>query len=141
MRLNAIRKYTFSAEYAGYDVFVDPNTGAQQKTYEEPVKIKCWVTNNALGELVLHTKARLQNDGGISALVNNDRYIVKGKDLVYPIGTLAGAVWRIIEGMPMYDIFGNVYEYKYRCQMIIPKQGSVTETAPSEFTEGGFWNY
>lgn len=143
MRLNTVRKYIFSADYSGYTVFTDPDTGAQQKTYEQPVKIKCWVVNNALGELVLHTKARLQNDGGISSLINNDRYIVRGKNLVYPIGTRAGAVWRIIEGMPMYDLFGNVYEYKYRCRMIIPSQGSVTESPPSEFFDigGGFWNF
>lgn len=141
MRFNAIRKYNFSAAYSGYEVFTDPDTGAQQKTYQDPVKIKCWVSNNALGQLSLHTKARLQNDGGIGNLRNNDRWITKGMDLVYPIGTVTGAVWRIIEGMPMYDSFGQVYEYKYRCQMIIPKQGSVTEAAPSSFSDGGFWNY
>lgn len=141
MRLNTVRKYNFSAGYSGYTTFTDPNTGASQKTYQAPVKIKCWVVNNALGELVLHTKARLQNSGGIGNLRNNDRWITKGTDLVYPIGTPSGAVWRIIEGMPMYDSFGQVYEYKYRCQMIVPSLGSVTEAAPSEFTAGGFWNF
>jgi hypothetical protein len=141
MKLNAIRKYTFSAGYSGYKQFQDPNTGAIQETYEDPVEIKCWIVNNALGELSLHTKARLQNNGGIGNLRNRDRWITKGKDIVYPIGTATGAVWRIIEGMPMLDSFGNIYEYKYRCQMIIPKQGSITNSAPSEFTSGGFWNY
>jgi hypothetical protein len=141
MKLNTFRKYTFTAGYSGYTTFTDPDTGASQKTYQDPIKIKCWVSNNALGQLMLYTKARLQNDGGIGNLRNNDRFITKGADLVYPIGTVTGAVWRIIEGMPMYDSLGNVYEYKYRCQMIVPSLGSVTEAAPSEFTNGGFWNF
>jgi hypothetical protein len=135
MRLNTVRKYTFRAAYSGYIMFEDPDTGATQITYQPAVPIKCWVVNNALGELSLHTKARLQNDGGISTLIN------KNNELLYPIGTINGAVWRIIEGMPMLDSFGNVYEYKYRCQMIIPKMGSVTDAAPSEFRDGEFWNF
>jgi hypothetical protein len=135
MKFNTIRKYKYSAAYAGYKEFQDPDTGAVRRTYEEPIEIKCWIVNNALGELVLHTKARLQNDGGIGTLLD------KNSELVYPIGTLTGAVWRVIEGMPMYDPFGNVYEYKYRCLMIIPKQGSVSDNPPSEFINGEFWNF
>ena len=126
MKLNTLRKYNFTAKYAGYTTFQDPDTGAEQRTYLAPVQIKCWVVNNALGELVLHTQARLQNDGSVSELLD------KNGDLVYPIGTLAGAVWRVIEGMPMYDTFGNVYAYKYRCLMIIPKQGAVTQATSAE---------
>ena len=136
MRLNTVRKYTFSAAYSGYTVFEDLDTGAQLKTYQSPpIQIKCWIVNNALGELSLHTKAKLQNDGALSALID------KNNELLYPIGTLTGAIWRIIEGMPMLDSLGNVYEYKYRCQMIVPKQGSVTDNAPSEFLDGDFWNF
>lgn len=132
MKLNTIRKYNFTASYRGYTTFTDPNTGAEQRTYQDPVEIKCWIVNNALGQLSLHTKSKLQNDGGIGRLTHPTGY------LVYPIGTMSGAVWRVIEGMPMLDSFGNVYEYKYRCQMIIPKLGSVTESAPSDFINGSW---
>jgi hypothetical protein len=130
MKLSGVRRYTFKAVYRGYIIETAPDTGAQQKIYDEPVIINCWVANNALGELSLHTKAKLQNDGGIGTLVNKDN------EIVYPIGTATGAVWRIIEGMPMYTTFGDIFEYKYRCLMIVPKQGSVTEGAPSEFENG-----
>jgi hypothetical protein len=130
MKLSGVRRYTFKAIYRGYTIDEDPDTGAEQIIYEDPEIIDCWVSNNALGELSLHTKARLQNDGGIGTLVNKDN------KLVYPIGTASGAVWRIIEGMPMYTTFGDVYEYKYRCLMIVPKQGSVTQAAPSAFKDG-----
>lgn len=127
MKLNTVRKYNFSIAYSGYNEFLDTNTGATQITYETPVEIKCWVVNNALGELVLHTKSKLQNNSSFSFLLDKDG------GLVYPIGTLAtGAIWRIIEGMPMYDIFGRVYEYKYRCLMIVPKQGAVTNATAAE---------
>jgi hypothetical protein len=132
MKLNTVRKYNFTASYRGYDVFVDPDTEAEQRTYADPVEIKCWIVNNALGQLSLHTKSKLQNDGGIGFLRT------KNGELVYPIGTTSGAVWRIIEGMPMLDSFGNIYEYKYRCQMIVPKLGSVTEAAPSLFINGSW---
>lgn len=126
MKLNTVRKYNFTALYAGFTTFTDPNTGAEQKTYQDPIEIKCWVVNNALGELVLHTKSKLQNDSSISFLLDKD------EGLVYPIGTPSGAIWRIIEGMPMYDLFGKVYEYKYRCLMIVPKQGAVTNATSQE---------
>jgi len=126
MKLNTVRKYNFSMVYSGYKEFQDPNTGATQITYETPVEIKCWVVNNALGELVLHTKSKLQNNSSFSYLLDKDG------GLVYPIGTATGAIWRIIEGMPMYDLFGKVYEYKYRCLMIVPKQGAVTGASAQE---------
>jgi len=132
MRLNTVRKYNFTASYRGYNTFIDPNTGAEQRTYVDPVEIKCWIVNNAVGQLSLHTKSKLQNDGGIGRLTSPNG------ELVYPIGTLSGAVWRVIEGMPMLDSFGNIYEYKYRCQMIVPKLGSVTESAPSLFINGSW---
>lgn len=139
MKLNTLRKYNFLASYKGYTLFEDPNTGAKQRTYENPISIKCWVVNNALGQLSLHTKSRLQNDGLISFL-RNKKWEKKLQfiELVYPIGTPNGAVWRVIEGMPMLDSFGNVYEYKYRCQMIVPALGSVTEDSPSELTESNW---
>jgi hypothetical protein len=130
MKLSGVRRYTFKAVYRGYKVDEDPDTGAEQIIYQDGEAIDCWVSNNALGELSLHTKARLQNDGLIGTLVNKDI------ELVYPIGTASGAVWRIIEGMPMYTTFGDVYEFKYRCLMIVPKQGSVTRAAPDAFENG-----
>lgn len=126
MKLNTVRKYNFTAMHSSYTTFTDFDTGAEQRTYQDPIEIKCWVVNNALGELILHTKSKLQNDSSFSLLLDKD------EELVYPIGTLTGAVWRIIEGMPMYDSFGKVYEYKYRCLMIIPKQGAVTNATSQE---------
>lgn len=135
MKLSTVRKYNFRVLYSGYTMFTDPATGAQQRTYQSATIVPCWIVNNALGELSLHTNAKLQNDGYLTGLLDKD------SELVYPIGTLLGATWRILEGSPMIDSFGKVFEYKYRCLMVVPKQGSVTDDLPEDLLGPDFWNF
>ena len=134
MKLVTTRPFNFTARYSSFTREVSPtNPDVSQLVYQNPVTIKCSVVANAVGELTLYTDAMLQNDGGIGLVLN------KNNELLYPIGTLAGAVWRIIEGQPLTDAWGNKNRYRYRCQMIIPQQGSVTEGPASAFQEGTWW--
>lgn len=142
MILASIRPYYFTAVYKGYTTETSPtNPDAEQKIFSAPVTIKCSVNNNPLGELTLVTNALLQNGGLISDLrtTNPGDPAVVGTPLLYPVGTAVGAIWRIIEGQPLTDAWGNKGRYRYRCLMIVPQTGSVTEVAPSASENTNFW--
>lgn len=150
MKLVTYKPFFYSAQYKGWNDVEDPNNpDAVLREWTDPVTIKCSVSNNALGELTLYTDALLQNDGLLTFLVSN-KYSnpIIGETLggltesilVYPIGTSNGAIWRVIEGMPLLDSWGNKNRYRYRCMMVVPKQGSVTSSAPTEATNASWWS-
>ena len=149
MILTTVRPFYFAAQYKGYEDEISPtNPDAVLKVWKDAVTIYCSVNNNPLGELTLYTDALLQNDGVISflrsrtyasATINNLVEGLKTNPILYPIGTPTGAVWRIIEGQPLIDAWGNKNRYRYRCLLLAPKTGSVTEAAPTEASSGSWW--
>ena len=148
MILTTVRPFYFAAQYKGYENEQSPdNPDISIKVWKEPITIYCAVNNNPLGELTLYTDALLQNDGLISyvrsrtygsalVLATED---LKTSPILYPIGTKNGAVWRIVEGQPLLDSWGNKNRYRYRCLLLVPKTGSVTEAAPTEASSGSWW--
>ena len=149
MILTTVRPFYFAAQYKGYENEINPdNPDLFIKVWKEPITIYCAVNNNPLGELTLYTDALLQNDGVISLLrsrtdpaevLNNTTVGLKTNPILYPIGTRTGAVWRIVEGQPLLDSWGNKNRYRYRCLLLVPKTGSVTEAAPTEASSGSWW--
>lgn len=131
MKLVTTRPFNFTARYTAFETIYDGD--AQIKTFLPPITIKCAVVANAVGELTLYTDAQLMNGGGIGRVLN------KNLELLYPIGTPSGAVWRIIEGQPLTDSWGNKNRYRYRCLMVVPEQGSVTEAVPGEWNQETWW--
>ncbi len=134
-------KYPYTMMYRGYE-FVEGVDGVLVKRYfprTVKTQIECNIVINALGQLVVHTPAKLQNDGYLGTLYKRgDGYTRLGLEeetqptLVMEGGTVTGPVWRIVEGNPMLDNRGITYAYKYRCQMVFPVLGSVTDEAPQE---------
>lgn len=134
MKLTTVNPFNFLAQYSGYTYLEEPNTGIRVRQFKDPIEIKCSVSPNALGQLIVYTNAELQNDGLISGL-----YSKFENRLLYPIGTMNGAVWRVIEGQPLVDSFGRYNRFRYRCLMITPPQGSVTD-APTDQIDAIFGN-
>ena len=149
MILTTVRPFYFFADYKGYEDEIDPNTGTTSlRVWKDKITISCAVNNNPLGELTLYTDAILQNDGIITFLrsktypsqnLNNKLEGLKTNPLLYPIGTVQGALWRIIEGQPLVDAWGNKNRYRYRCLLLTPKIGSVTEAAPDGSGTSNWW--
>lgn len=131
MKLVTTRPFNFTALYSAFETITDGD--AEKKVFLKPVKIKCAVVANAVGELTIYTDAQLLNGGGIGLVAN------KQQQLLYPIGTITGAVWRVIEGQPLTDSWGNKNRYRYRCLMVVPQQGSVTEATPGEWNQETWW--
>jgi hypothetical protein len=136
-----VPKYKYTAMYRGYEFIEDPTTGAKAKQYfprNVKTQIECNIVLNALGQLVVHTAAKLQNDGYLGTLFRKAEGDTRlpGNETsgtqVMEGGTASGPVWRVVEGTPMFDNNGKTYAYKYRCQMIFPVLGSVTDDAPQE---------
>lgn len=140
MILTTVRPFNFQCTYRGYRLQEAPlNPDAVEKIWEDPIIINCAVNNNALGELTLYTDALLQNDGIIARLghrtIRSER---DGGGFLYPIG-IVGAIWRIYEGQPLTDAWGVKNRYRYRCILISPEKGSVTDTPPDQSSTPSFW--
>lgn len=136
MKLITVRPFYFQCLYSGYDVEEDPaNPDLTYNKPTPPFQISCTASTNPLGELTIYTDALLQNNGSITGLTNRQG------ELLYPDGIpVFGALWRIMEGQPLTDSWGNKNRYRYRCFMVVPKQGSVTEDTPTELGTAAWWS-
>lgn len=142
MKLTTIKRNNYLFEYSPFELIEDTtNPSITYKKYlEPPITYEGDVSSNAIGELVIYTEWMMMNNGLISRVQKKRNRLDNPKTdtiipdlLLYPIGTKKGAIWRIIEGQPMLDLWGNKNVYRYRCRMIVPAQGSVTQDIPDEY--------
>lgn len=103
MRYNTLASFNMTAQYMSWGERFNEADGLTYREYDKPASIRCHMSLNAGGSMVLNTKGQLQPFGIIHTIKDPS-----GVDVM-------NEVWYQIQTVqPVFDAWGNVSSYRHR---------------------------